>query len=249
MSQADLVAHARLQASHLDEQMSGQVAGGRLLAGFLQIGQAVVKDLGTIRPAVSTRCLHGRPYARPPRGVRGVPCCGAFGRDHGGCGSIQPKHGRQRRRPVRRQAIPGVHGGSPDGLDVAFSRAAGASRHGELIKLAKRRVGLRRLPYWPMRCIALGMLVALVEPFAEAAQAALRLHRMAHTRRHRSLRTLGVERVIRLWIEERQQSLSAALLKPVVPDLHFVHQPGGPASWACERGALGVGLKACILGQ
>lgn len=94
--------------------------------------------------------------------------------------------------------------GPPDGLDVAFSRAAGASSHGELIELARGRVGLRRLPYWPMGCIALGMLVALVEPFAEAAQAALRLHRMAHTRRHRSLWTLGVERVIRLWIEERQ---------------------------------------------
>lgn len=48
MSQAGLVAHARLQASHRDEQMSGQVAGDRLLAEFLQNGQAVVKDLGTI---------------------------------------------------------------------------------------------------------------------------------------------------------------------------------------------------------
>lgn len=125
MSQADLVAHARLQASHRDEQMSGQVAGGRLLAGFLQIGQAVVKDLGTIRPAVSTRCLHGRPYARPPRGVRGVPCCGTFGRDHGGCGSIQHKRGRQRRHPVRRQAIPGVHGGAAGWLGRRVLQSGG----------------------------------------------------------------------------------------------------------------------------
>ncbi|WP_414576859.1 hypothetical protein [Stenotrophomonas sp. FR024] len=48
MVQADLVSHARLQASYLNEQMGRQVAGGRLLAGFLQKGQAVVKDLGAI---------------------------------------------------------------------------------------------------------------------------------------------------------------------------------------------------------
>lgn len=48
MSQTDLMAHARLQASYLNEQMGRQVAGGRLLAGFLQNGQAVVKDLGAI---------------------------------------------------------------------------------------------------------------------------------------------------------------------------------------------------------
>lgn len=89
--------------------------------------------------------------------------------------------------------------GPPDGLDVAFSRAAGASSHAELIELAKGRVGQRRLPFWPMRCIplsasdlvqlvradwtsflqrggdqagpatAMEMLVALVEPFAEVA--------------------------------------------------------------------------------
>ncbi|HEL4265732.1 TPA: hypothetical protein ACG4OH_000180 [Stenotrophomonas maltophilia] len=48
MSQTDLMAHARLQASYLNGQMGRQVAGGRLLAGFLQNGQAVVKDLGAI---------------------------------------------------------------------------------------------------------------------------------------------------------------------------------------------------------
>lgn len=89
--------------------------------------------------------------------------------------------------------------GPPDGLDVAFSRAVGASSHGELIELSRGRVGQRRLPYWPMRCIplsppelvqlvradwtsflqrqgnqdgpvtAMEMLVALVESFAEVA--------------------------------------------------------------------------------
>ena len=89
--------------------------------------------------------------------------------------------------------------GPPDGLDVAFSRAASASSHTELIELARGRVGQRRLPYWPMRVLpvspnelllmvradwtsfvqrtvgdyppvtAMEMLVALVEPFAEAA--------------------------------------------------------------------------------
>ncbi|HDS1674832.1 hypothetical protein [Stenotrophomonas maltophilia] len=48
MAQTDLMAHARLQASYLNEQMVRQVAGGQLLAGFLQKGQAVVKDLGAI---------------------------------------------------------------------------------------------------------------------------------------------------------------------------------------------------------
>jgi len=48
MAQVDLVAHARLQAGYLNERMGRQVAGGRLLAGFLQKSQAVVKDLGTI---------------------------------------------------------------------------------------------------------------------------------------------------------------------------------------------------------
>ncbi|QQQ44156.1 BLUF domain-containing protein [Stenotrophomonas maltophilia] len=89
--------------------------------------------------------------------------------------------------------------GPPDGLDVAFSRAAGATSHSSLIEIARGRVGQRRLPYWPMRCIplsppelvqlvradwtsflqrggdqvapatAMEMLGALVEPFAEAA--------------------------------------------------------------------------------
>ncbi|MEN5153730.1 hypothetical protein [Stenotrophomonas muris] len=48
MAQADLMAHARLQADYLNERAGRQVAGGRLLAGFLQKGQAVVKDLGSI---------------------------------------------------------------------------------------------------------------------------------------------------------------------------------------------------------
>ncbi|MCU1196126.1 hypothetical protein JAK23_10625 [Stenotrophomonas maltophilia] len=48
MAQADLMSHARLQASYLNEQMGRQVAGGRLLAGFLQAGQAVIKDLGEL---------------------------------------------------------------------------------------------------------------------------------------------------------------------------------------------------------
>ena len=48
MAQADLMAHARLQASYLNEQMGRQVAGGRLLIGILQQGQAVVKDVGPI---------------------------------------------------------------------------------------------------------------------------------------------------------------------------------------------------------
>lgn len=89
--------------------------------------------------------------------------------------------------------------GPQDGLDVAFSRATGATSHSNLIEIARGRVGQRRLPFWPMRCIplaptelvhlvradwtgflqrggdeagpatAMEMLVALVEPFAEAA--------------------------------------------------------------------------------
>ncbi|HDX0835767.1 TPA: hypothetical protein RNS87_000126 [Stenotrophomonas maltophilia] len=48
MLQADLMTAGRLQANYLNEQMGRQVAGGRLLIGFLQQGQAVVKDLGPI---------------------------------------------------------------------------------------------------------------------------------------------------------------------------------------------------------
>ncbi|WP_127564257.1 hypothetical protein [Stenotrophomonas indicatrix] len=48
MMQVDLIAHARLQAGYVNEQMGRQVAGGRLLVGFLQKGQAVVKDLGAV---------------------------------------------------------------------------------------------------------------------------------------------------------------------------------------------------------
>lgn len=43
--------------------------------------------------------------------------------------------------------------GPPDGLDVAFSRVSGASSHGDIIELARGRVGQRRLPFWPMRCL------------------------------------------------------------------------------------------------
>jgi len=48
MAQTDLLAHARLQASYLHEQLGRRVAGGRLLAGFLMRGQAVLRDLGQI---------------------------------------------------------------------------------------------------------------------------------------------------------------------------------------------------------
>lgn len=48
MLQVDLVTAGRLQANYLNEKMGRQVAGGRLLIGFLQQGQAVVKDLGPI---------------------------------------------------------------------------------------------------------------------------------------------------------------------------------------------------------
>lgn len=48
MAQIDLLDHARLQAGYLNEQLGRLVAGGRLLAGFLRKGQAVIKDLGRI---------------------------------------------------------------------------------------------------------------------------------------------------------------------------------------------------------
>lgn len=44
----DVLTAARLQANYLNEQMGRQVAGGRLLIGLLQQGQAVVKDLGVL---------------------------------------------------------------------------------------------------------------------------------------------------------------------------------------------------------
>ncbi len=43
--------------------------------------------------------------------------------------------------------------GPPDALDVAFSRARGASSHSHLIEVARGRVGQRRVPYWPMRLV------------------------------------------------------------------------------------------------
>lgn len=42
----NVLAAARLQANYLNEQLGRQVAGGRLLIGLLQQGQAVVRDLG-----------------------------------------------------------------------------------------------------------------------------------------------------------------------------------------------------------
>ncbi|UXL28965.1 BLUF domain-containing protein [Stenotrophomonas maltophilia] len=93
----------------------------------------------------------------------------------------------------------GYMDGPPDGLDVAFLRAVGATSHWNLIEIARGRVGQSRLPYWSMRCIsvsppelvqlvgadwtgfpqrgqdqvppasAMEMLVALAEPFAESA--------------------------------------------------------------------------------
>jgi hypothetical protein len=48
MAQVDLLAHARLQVSYLNGQLGRKVAGGRLLVGFLQKGQALLKDLGEI---------------------------------------------------------------------------------------------------------------------------------------------------------------------------------------------------------
>ncbi|WP_285317238.1 hypothetical protein [Stenotrophomonas maltophilia group sp. Smal35] len=44
----DVLAAGRLQANYLNRQTGRQVAGGRLLIGFLQQGQAVLKDLGPI---------------------------------------------------------------------------------------------------------------------------------------------------------------------------------------------------------
>lgn len=43
--------------------------------------------------------------------------------------------------------------GPPDALDVAFSRARGASSHSHLIEVARGRVGQRRVSYWPMQLV------------------------------------------------------------------------------------------------
>ena len=89
--------------------------------------------------------------------------------------------------------------GPADGLDVAFSRVSGARSHTELTELGRGRVGQRRLPFWPMRCLsvsagelqmialadwsrfiqravtsqdedeAMQKLLAIVEPYANAA--------------------------------------------------------------------------------
>ncbi|MGG6344606.1 hypothetical protein ACQ5SA_15340 [Stenotrophomonas indicatrix] len=47
-AEADLLAAGKLQAAWLNNRVGREVAGGRLLAGFLQKSQAVVKDLGVI---------------------------------------------------------------------------------------------------------------------------------------------------------------------------------------------------------
>ncbi|WP_445513556.1 BLUF domain-containing protein [Stenotrophomonas sp. 3(2025)] len=44
--------------------------------------------------------------------------------------------------------------GPDDGLQVAYSRVLGASSHSGLIELQRGRVGQRRLPFWPMRWLA-----------------------------------------------------------------------------------------------
>lgn len=44
----DVFAAGRIQAAWLNKQVGRQVAGGRLLAGFLQAGQALIKDLGEL---------------------------------------------------------------------------------------------------------------------------------------------------------------------------------------------------------
>ena len=45
---ADLLAAGKIQAAWLNNKVGRKVAGGQLLAGFLQKSQAVVKDLGAI---------------------------------------------------------------------------------------------------------------------------------------------------------------------------------------------------------
>ncbi|WP_313250192.1 hypothetical protein [Stenotrophomonas indicatrix] len=47
-AEADLLAAGKLQAAWLNNRVGREAAGGRLLAGFLQKSQAVVKDLGAI---------------------------------------------------------------------------------------------------------------------------------------------------------------------------------------------------------
>lgn len=48
MAQAELMTAGRLQAAYLNGKMGRVVAGGHMQIGFLQHGQAVVKDLGPI---------------------------------------------------------------------------------------------------------------------------------------------------------------------------------------------------------
>lgn len=47
-AEADLLAAGKIQAAWLNSRVGREVAGGRLLAGYLQKAQAVVKDLGPL---------------------------------------------------------------------------------------------------------------------------------------------------------------------------------------------------------
>ncbi|HFF6005830.1 TPA: hypothetical protein ACGCGV_001758 [Stenotrophomonas maltophilia] len=48
MAQAELMTAGRLQGAYVNGKMGRVVAGGHMLIGFLQHGQAVVKDLWPI---------------------------------------------------------------------------------------------------------------------------------------------------------------------------------------------------------
>ncbi|OCK48062.1 blue light sensor protein [Stenotrophomonas maltophilia] len=44
--------------------------------------------------------------------------------------------------------------GPEDGLSVAYSRVLGARSHNGIVELQRGRVGQRRLPFWPMKWLA-----------------------------------------------------------------------------------------------
>jgi len=48
--------------------------------------------------------------------------------------------------------------GPEDGLAVAYSRVLGAHSHVGIVELQRGRVGQRRLPFWPMRWLAVDRL-------------------------------------------------------------------------------------------
>ncbi|HHA2436415.1 TPA: hypothetical protein ACOEQR_001088, partial [Stenotrophomonas maltophilia] len=58
---------------------------------------------------------------------------------------------------------------------------------------------------------------------------------------------LSIKWFVGLWIKECQQSFTTSLLKPVMPDLHFVHQSCSSASRARKRGSRWILLKARTL--